>query len=66
MGTAGQRMPKDLLQLELGLENKLFIAGLGNQLTFTSTIIKMKAFQGSESKDKFYTLVCLVFALISS
>lgn len=53
VGTAGQRMLKDLLQLELGLKNKLFIAGLGNQCSLASDIIKMDIFQSSESKDKF-------------
>lgn len=56
MGTAGWRMPEDLLQLEFGLKNKLFIAGLGNQLTLTSNVIKMNIFQGSESKINF---ICL-------
>lgn len=64
LGTAGQWMPKDLLQLELGLKIKLFITGLGNQLSLASNIIKMDIFQSSESKDKFYTLVCLLLALI--
>lgn len=63
-GTAGQWMPKDLLQLELGLQIKLFITGLENQLSLASNIIKMDIFQSSESKDKFYTLVCLLLALI--
>lgn len=57
-------MLKDLLQLELELMNKLFIAGLGTQLTLASNIIKMDLFQGSESKDKFPSLVCLHFGLI--
>ena len=56
MGTAGWRMPEDLLQLELGLKNNLFIAGLGNQLTLTSNVIKMNIFQGSESKINFIRL----------
>lgn len=64
MGTAGQRMPNDFLQLELGLKNRLFLAALGNQLTLALNIIKMDPFQSPEGKDKFHTLVCLLFALI--
>lgn len=64
LGTASQWMPKDLLQLEHGLKIKLFITRLGNQLFLASNIINMDIFQSSESEDKFYTLVCLLLALI--
>lgn len=36
----------------------------GKQAHPASNIIKMDTFQGSEGKDRFYTLVCLFFALI--
>lgn len=55
--------PKTFRSLTWPREQAIY-SWAGKQAQPASNIIKMDTFQGSEGKDRFYTLVCLLFALI--